>query len=581
MIISDVAIRNRTTVFSLMVFIVIAGVISYITLPREASPDVPVPLVLVTTTYEGVSPEDVESSVTMKIEKELAGLKGLKEIRSTSAEGLSMIVIEFQPDIRVEDALQHVRDKVDLARGELPTGADEPVIKEINIAEFPIMMVNISGSISPVRLKAIADELEDAIEAVPGVLNVDVLGGLEREIRVEIDPDRVAAYGLTIPELLELIPSENVNISAGGLETPGTRFNVRVPAEFIDAGEVDHLPLAVRNGRTIYLADVAKVCDTFKDRQSYSRLDGIESITLSIQKRTGANILAVAEGVGRVLEQARRRAPAGVQFQVTLDQSADTHMLVSDLENNVVSGFILVALVLLLFMGWRTSAIVALAIPMSLLMSFAFIKALGYTLNMVVLFSLILAVGMLVDNAIVIVENIFRHRQLGKDRITAAMTGTGEVAWPVITSTATTVAAFAPMAFWPGIMGEFMKYLPITVIITLGSSLFVAMVISPTICSVAAGGAGRPRRENFFVRGYRRLLGASLRHWPVTITLAVLLLAGLGAVYVKRGNGIELLPALEEEETAEAKSGKATAERSKGSGARRATSSSKKKASSG
>jgi len=541
MILSDAAIRNRATVIVLMILIAVAGAVSYVTLPREAAPDVPIPLVLITTPYEGVAPEDIETSVTMKIEKELGGLKGLKEIRSTSTEGLSVITVEFLPDVLIEDALQYVRDKVDLAKADLPASAEEPVIKEINVAEMPILIVNISGPVSRVTLKEIADRLEDEIENIPGVLNVDVLGALEREIRLEIDPDRVAAYGLTVSELLELIPSENVNISAGGLETPGTKFNVRVPAEFVKPEEVSHLALTVRNGRTIYLTDVATVRDTFKDRTSYARLDAQPTITLSIRKRVGANILAVARQVEAILAEARKLAPRNVTFEPTLDQSDDIRMMVSDLENNVISGLILVVLVLVMFMGWRTSLIVALAIPMSMLISLAVIDMLGYTLNMIVLFSLILALGMLVDNAIVIVENIFRHRQLGYGRISAAMAGAGEVAWPVITSTATTVAAFAPMAFWPGMMGDFMKYLPITVIITLTSSLLTALVISPMVCSVVGGGVRRPA-ENAFVRGYRRALSGSLHHWGTTICLAVLLLAGLGIIYVRRGKGVELFP---------------------------------------
>ncbi|HET6428779.1 MAG TPA: efflux RND transporter permease subunit [Phycisphaerae bacterium] len=544
MIISNAAIRNRATVIVLMVLIAVTGVVSYVTLPREAAPDVPIPYVLITTPYEGVAPEDVETSITMKIEKELGGLKGLKEIRSTSAEGLSVVTVEFLPDVLIEDALQYVRDKVDLAKGELPSAAEEPVIKEISVAEMPILIVNISGPVSPVTLKGIADRLEDEIENLPGVLNVDVLGALEPEIRLEIDPDRLAAYGLTIPELLELIPSENVNISAGGLETRGTKFNVRVPAEFVKPEEVAHLPLTVRNGRTIYLTDVAEVRDTFKDRTSYARLDGQPTITLSVRKRVGANILDVADRVEKILAEARKLLPLNVTLEPTLDQSDDIRMMVSDLENNVITGLILVVLVLVMFMGWRTSLIVALAIPMSMLISLAVIDMLGYTLNMIVLFSLILALGMLVDNAIVIVENIFRHRQLGYGRISAAMAGAGEVAWPVITSTATTVAAFTPLAFWPGIMGDFMKYLPITVIITLTSSLFTAMVISPMICSVVGGGVRQPA-ENAFVRGYRRALSGSLHHWGTTICMALLLLAGLGVIYARRGRGVELFPGID------------------------------------
>ncbi len=552
MIISDVAIRNRTTVGVLILLIVIFGVQSYLTLPRESTPDIPIPYVFVTTVYEGVAPEDVESAVTIKMEKELAGLKGLKEMTSISSEGLSTISLEFMPDVLVDDALQYVRDKVDLAKAEIPQETEEPVIKEVSFADFPVVVATLSGPISPVRLKAIADDLEEVIESVPGVLNCDVVGALEREIRLEVDQNKLAVYSLTIPEILGLIPAENVNISAGGLETAGTKFNVRVPAEFIEPEEVDSLVIAMRDGRPIYLTDVARVSDTFKDRDSYSRLDGhlvddpaeAASIALSVQKRTGENIIYVAEAVKQILDQARQQVPQGVKIDVTLDQSRDIRMMVKDLENNMLSGLILVAATLFFVLGWRVSLIVAFAIPMSMLLSVIVIQFLGYTLNMVVLFGLIMALGMLVDNAIVIVENIYRHYALGGKRVLASMRGTSEVAWPVITSTATTVAAFFPLMFWPGIMGGFMKYLPITLIITLTSSLFVAMVINPTISSIfiKIRGAGRPSREGWLVRGYRSVLALSLSYRFTTLTLSVLVLVALGLAYTKYGHGVEFFP---------------------------------------
>ena len=543
MILSDIAIRNRTTVAVIVVLIIILGLYSYFTLPREAAPDVPVPIVLVTTAYEGVSPEDVESAVTLKIEKELTGLKGLKEIRSSSAEGISFIVIEFQPDIIIEDALQYVRARIDLVKPELPDEAEEPSIKEINIAEFPIMLVSISGDLSAVRMKAIADDLEREIESVYGVLNVDVLGALEREIRIEIDPDRLALYDLTLPEMVALIPAENVNVSAGGLETAGTRFYVRVPGEFVDPAEVQNLLLTVRNGRPIYLTDVATIRDAFKDRASFSRLDGRNSITVSIQKRVGANVVSIADTIRGIVAAAAPQAPRGVKFDVIFDMSKDIREMVKDLENNIISGLILVVLVLVLFMGWRSSVIVSLAIPLSMLISFAVIQAFGYTLNMIVLFSLILALGMLVDNAIVIVENIYRHMQLGHDRVHAAILGAREVAWPIITSTLTTVAAFFPMAFWPGIMGDFMKYLPMTLMITLLSSLFVALVVNPTVCAVFGGrGTIKPPADSAFKRGYRRMLVLALHHRFAVLYMAVLLLVAVVLLYAVLGKGVEFFP---------------------------------------
>ena len=546
MILSNAAIRNRTTVWVLVVLIIITGLYSYITLPRESAPDIPLPIVSVTTAYEGVSPRDMENFVTQEIEQELSSLKGLKEIRSTSAEGLSLIIIEFQPDIVIEDALQYVRDRVDIAKAELPENAEEPVIQELNIAEFPIMLIAISGEVSPVRLKRIADDMEDELEMIPGVMGVDVLGALEREIRLEMDHDRIVAYGLSMPELMKLIPGQNVNISAGGLETEGIRFNVRVPAEFVDPGEVDELVLATRDGKPVYLTDVGRVRDTFKDRTSYARLNGTETITVSVKKRIGANIIDISDQVNAALDEARRLAPKGVVFETTFDQSRDIRNMVSDLENNIFSGLVLVVAVLVLFMGWRTSMIVAFAIPMSMLITFSLILALGYTLNMIVLFSLILALGMLVDNAIVIVENIYRYVHMGYDRIEAAKKGTAEVAWPVATSTATTIAAFGPLLFWPGMMGDFMKYVPITLIMTLSSSLFVALVISPTVCSFFVSKKVRPRDgESWFVRGYKSLLAAALEHRFTTLSLAVMLLIALVMLYAKRGHGVELFPQLD------------------------------------
>ena len=544
MIITDAAIKNRITVAVLILLIAVLGTWSYVTLPREAQPEVPIPIILVNTVYSGVSPQDVETSVTMKIENELSGLKGLKEIQSYSAESISTIVIEFMPDVVIEDALQYVRDRVDLAKRELPQDAEEPFVKEIDISEFPMMFVSISGTISPMRMKSIADEIEDTIEEVSGVLDAEVSGALEREIRLEIDADRVAAYGLTIPQILALIPGENLNISAGGLETEGTKFNVRLPAELSDPGELNNLVLTTRAGRPIYLADVARVNDTFKDRESYSRLDGYDSVTLAVKKSSGANIIEVADQIRSIIEEAERTAPEGVKFAITSDMSEYIRDMVSDLENNIASGLILVLLVLVLFLGLRTSVVVALAIPLSMLISFTLIQALGYTLNMIVLFSLVLSLGMLVDNAIVIVENIYRHHQLGADKIQAAVTGTAEVAWPVIASTATTIAAFSPLLFWPGIVGDFMKYLPITLIITLSSSLFVAMVINPAICSVVGSGrrAAKSDRLNWLLRAYRGVLRLAISWGFVTLSLALLLLIALGITYWAWGRGVEFFP---------------------------------------
>jgi len=543
MLITDLAIRNRTTVAVLGLIIILMGGYSYLSLPREAFPDIPIPHILISTNYEGISPEDIETSITMKIEKELNGIRGIKEIRSSSAEGLSMIDAEFTPDVPSDVALQRVRDRVDIAKGELPVDSEEPVIKEINLAEFPIMLISISGDVSPVQLKEIADTLQDTLEALPGVLKVDVLGALEPEIRLEFDPDRLASYNLMIPEILALIPSENVNISAGGLETEGTKFNVRVPGELVTAEEVDHLLLTVRDGKPIYLSDVATVRAAFKDRTSYSRLNKASSVTLSVQKRVGANVVRISDYIKAVIDKAQQQVPGAVKFDITFDMSKYIRNTVADLENNILAALILVTGVLLLFLDWRSATIVAMIIPLSMLITFFLIQALGYTLNMIVLFSLVLVLGMLVDNAIVIVENIYRHIQLGYSRFEAAKLGAREVAWPVTTSTLTTVGAFLPLMFWPGIMGDFMKYLPITLSLGLLASLFVALVFSPTVCSFWAGHSAQPhQRDHWFVRGYRQIQQTGLEHPAMTLFLAVCLLFGLVILYTKIGKGTEFFP---------------------------------------
>ncbi|MHC4753721.1 MAG: efflux RND transporter permease subunit [Planctomycetota bacterium] len=405
------------------------------------------------------------------------------------------------------------------------------------------MLVSISGDVSPVQLKVIADDLKDVLDAVSGVLKVEVLGALEPEIRLEFDPDRLALYNLMIPEILALIPSENVNISAGGLETEGTSFNVRIPAEFGTSEEVDHLLLTTRDGKPIYLSDVAAVQATFKDRTSFSRLNAIPNITLSIQKRIGANVVDISDYIKAIINEAQKQVPASVRFDITFDMAKYIRNMVADLENNIMSALILVTSVLILYMGWRTSMIVAMIIPLSMLVTFFLIQMLGFTLNMVVLFSLVLVLGMLVDNAIVIVENIYRHIQLGYGRMEAAILGAREVAWPVATSTLTTVGAFLPMMFWPGIMGDFMKYLPITLSLGLLSSLFVALVFSPVICSKWAGGTHQKRKtDHWFIRGYRRIQRAGLDNPGLTLFLAICLLYALMVLYGKIGKGTEFFP---------------------------------------
>lgn len=485
MIISDTAVKKSVSVLVLAVIILVFGTYCYLALPRESDPDITIPNVFVSTTYRGVSPSDIETSITIEIEKKLKGLDGVKKIQSVSSEGLSSINVEFLTGIDINQALQDVKDKVDEAKGELPNDLeDDPTVFEVNFSEMPILIFSLSGTCGLPCLKDIADDLEDDIETIPGVLEVDISGGLEREIRIEVLPEKLAFYGLTINSLEQIVASENQNTSGGAIRLGKGRFQLRVPGEFETPDEIYGLVLTTHQGDPVYLKDVARIIDGFKEETSRSRLDGRQAVNISVKKRSGENIIGIAKAVDQAIAERQPTWPHGTEITKVMDKSKDIVRMVADLENNILSGLVLVVIVIFFAMGIRNALLVSMAIPFSMLLSFTALYLLGITLNMVVLFSLTLALGMLVDNAIVIVENIYRFMEQGVPRREAAMKATSEVAYPVIGSTLTTLAAFSPMLFWPGIMGEFMSYLPLTLIITLSSSLFVALVINPALASV-------------------------------------------------------------------------------------------------
>jgi CzcA family heavy metal efflux pump len=502
---------------------------------------------MVMTNYEGAASEDVENLITLPLERKLKSVKDVKEVRSVSAEGASMVEVEFDSDVIINDALQRVRDKVDEAKGDLPADLEnDPLVLEINISEFPILMISISGQVSEQVLKKVAEALEDRIEQFPGVLEVDVIGAREREIRVEFDPDRMAAYKLSFTEILSLVQRENVNVPGGSIDLGKGKYMLRIPGEFTDPSDIDNLVLVAREGRPIYLKDVATIRDTFEDPISYARMNDERSVSLSVKKRTGENIIEVADQVFALLVAAESQLPHSVGFTLTLDKSKDIRRMVAELENSILTGLVLVLTVLFLFLGMRSSFFVALAIPFSMLISFVVLQIMGITLNMVVLFSLIIALGMLVDNAIVIVENIYRHLEEGMDKVEAAKTAAAEVGWPIIASTVTTLCAFGPMLFWPDIMGEFMSFLPMTLIIVLSASLFVALVINPVVCSsfLRPGKikADKDKDSALIIKWYRWLLTRALKHQWITIMIAVLMLFGTLSAYILSKPRVELFP---------------------------------------
>jgi multidrug efflux pump len=481
--ITNWSLLHKTSVFVLLVIVVIAGFVSYVGLPVESFPQIKQPFVIVSAPYVGVSPSDMETLVANPIEKKLKEISKIKNLTSSSTEGFTNVFAEFEPDIDIDEAVRKVREKVDQAKPDLPSDLDDPIIQEINFENIPIMRVSIVGNQSLVTLKDIAEELQDKIEQVPGVLDVKISGGLEREVKINVNPSRLQYYNIGLKDVIDAIRDENLTIPGGSMESGNLKWTVRVPGEFQSVEEMKNIVVKTINSSPIYLQDLADIEFGFKEPESYARLDGESSVTLSIQKRSGENIIRIADRVKEILKNAEKTLPAQTQFVVLLDLSKDIRSMVNDLENNIIAGLILVVLVLYFFMGTRNGLLVGVAIPLSMLLSFVVISFLGYTLNMIVLFSLILALGMLVDNAIVIVENIYRHHGEGKSLLKAAAEATGEVGMPVIASTVTTLLAFFPMMFWPGIVGEFMKYLPITLIITLSCSLFVALVFNPVISS--------------------------------------------------------------------------------------------------
>jgi len=531
MIISDFSVKNRTSVFVMSVIIAIIGIYAYMVLPRESEPDITIPYVFVRTEYRGVSATDIETGITIKIEKKLKGLDKVKNISSVSSQGLSQINVEFLPGTDINEVLTKVKDKVDEAKNDLPRDLEnDPSVFEVNISEMPIVIYSLAGNAGLGRLKEIADDLKDDIEAIPGILEVAVAGGREREIRVEVDPDKLAYYRIPITSLQQAVVTENQNTSGGAITLGDGRYQVKVPGEFETPEEILSLVVATHNGSPIYLKDVAKVVDGIKDSTSISRLNGVEAVNISVKKRAGENIIKIVDEADAVVQKAKETFPTGTTITKLMNKSKEIKLMVADLENNIISGLVLVVGILLLSLGLRNALLVGIAIPFSMFLSFAVLHALGYTLNMIVLFSLTLALGMLVDNAIVIVENIYRYMQQGVPKVEAAMKATGEVAWPVIGSTVTTLAAFFPMIFWPGIMGEFMKYLPITLIITLSSSLFVALVINPAMCAyfmkgsteqgikaltaeeLEAQGEKPIELKGITLRAYSKILNAALDH---------------------------------------------------------------------
>lgn len=487
---SSASIKNRMTVYVITGIILIAGVSSYMSMPRESFPEVVIPQIYVGTPYPGNSAADIEKLITRPLEKEIKSISGIDKMTSTSVQGYSTIFIEFDFSVSPEEALRKVKDKVDIAKGDPDFPNDlpaDPNIFEMNLSEMmPILNINLSGDYSVDQLKDYAEYLEDKIEMLPEITEVDVRGVTEKEMKVNVDLAKMEAMEISFNDIAGAIQQENITISGGDILNDDLRRTVRVVGDFNSAAELEDVTVKQEKFNIVYLRDIAEVVFEEAEKTSYAREYQQPVVMGDVKKRAGENLINASEGITKIIDKAKADViPDDVTITITNDQSDVTRRMVSELENSIIFGMLLVILVLLFFLGIRNALFVGVAIPLSMFLSMFILGAIGVTLNMMVLFSLILALGMLVDNGIVVVENIYRLMDKeGMNAIDAAKYGVGEVAWPIIASTATTLAAFLPLAVWPGMVGEFMFWLPITLITVLGSSLFVALVINPVLTSV-------------------------------------------------------------------------------------------------
>ncbi|MDP2983504.1 MAG: efflux RND transporter permease subunit [Candidatus Latescibacter sp.] len=551
MSITGLSIRKHTTVLVLVTFVIVMGLVSYITLPRESAPDIKIPFMIISTVYAGVAPSDMENLVTRHIEKELKGISGIKEILSSSSEGFSLISVEFEPEVNLDVALQKVKDKVDRAKPNLPIDAKEPVVTEINLENFPIITINLTADYDLVKLRKVAKDLADEFITIPGVLDAIVSGDLEREVQINIDPNRLKDYNLGLGDITEIIRNEHLTMPAGSMKIGDYEYTVRIPGELKDPDSFKDLVVTAKNNAPVYIRDLADVRYGFKDRTTIARLNGKPCISINVTKRVGENIIIITNEIKRILKEQEPRFPHGTHITFQNDSSKDIKIMVADLENNIISGLVLVVLCIFLFLGFTNSFFIGAAIPLSMFITFAVLQMIGITLNFVVLFSLVLAVGMLVDDAVVIVENIYRHRQQGEGREEGAEKATDEVAMAVSSSTVTKVVAFVPLLFWPGIIGEFMYYLPLTVVIALSASLFTALVMNPVFCSRWM--KVNPKADNpfdpaskgpyaRFLRQYEKIVTKAVEYPKITLGLALASLILTFVLFGALNKGVQFFP---------------------------------------
>jgi multidrug efflux pump len=547
----DYAISHARLTLATLLFLLIAGLVAYVSIAKEAEPDIKIPLIYVELSQRGISPEDSERLLLRPIETQLKSVSNVKEMRSTALEGGGFVLLEFEAGFDSKAALADVRAKVDHAKHDLPRAADEPQVLEVNLALYPVLVVGISGDVPERTLLHIARTAKNAIEQAPGVLSAELRGVRDETVEIIVDPTLMSSYGISLDQLGSLAQSFNTLIAAGVLEGETGRFAVKVPSLFEKPQDILNIPIVASANAAVTLRDIAEVKPTFKDATSITRVNGRSAMTIEVAKRTGANLIETVDAVKRVLAQLQKTWPASVHLTYTQDKSKIIRQMLGDLQNSVITGVLLVAIVILFALGIRASLFIGIAIPASFLAGVLGLQLAGLTINIVVLFSLILAVGMLVDDAIIVSEFAERRLAEGMPPKEAYALAAKRMAGPVIAATATRVAAFSPLLFWPGVVGEFMKYLPITLIATLSASLAVALFFTPTLgalvgkaqaTSAAPAAAGQHTSES---GPYLRLVRAALRRPATTLGLAACLLVLVQIAYGKFGRGIEFFPSVE------------------------------------
>jgi multidrug efflux pump len=557
----NAAIGRSRTVMVAFVMILIAGIVSYQSMPKEAEPDIAFPFINIALTLEGVSPEDSERLLVRPMEQELRTLSGVKEMVASAAEGRATINLEFEPEVDVNQALQDVRERVDLAKAKLPTDAEEPRVNEIKFSRFdPMMVLTLGGSVQERALYGVAADLKERLEGVSGVLEVSIIGGREELLEIVIDPLAMQSYGLSPADVLNLVERNNRLVAAGALQAEQGRFAVKVPGVIESPEDILSLPIKVDRERVVHFRDIATVRRTYKDAESYARLNGEPSVGLEVVQRSGSNILTTVDDVKSILAEVSDFWPPGVQLTITRDKSYYVKKNISSLVNNVSTAIVLVFIVLISILGLQNSFLVGISIPGSFCAAFFLLNIFGYSINMVVLFGAIMAVGMLVDGAIVVTELADRKMAAGIHRRIAYTEAARRMAWPIIASTATTLAAFLPLVFWPGLIGNFMVYLPLTLIFTLSASLLMALIFVPTMGTLF----GRPGHLNAKIRhdliaaetgdlnsigGYT---GKYIRAMQIAMASPWIVLAGITAllvaiyiIYGMLGRGITMWPEVE------------------------------------